>query len=213
MISIKQIRAARGLLNWTQKDLGEKAGVSRESIKNIENEISRPRSQTIHEIQSAFENHGVEFLSGDGVRIADATIHVYHDENGIKSLFDDVYETCAADKRDILIANNEEPTKLSNDLLKYLNDHLKRLKRIGVKERILCREGDTEFLSSEHSYRWVPKEYHSNTPTLIYGDKIAMLIWGPPAKVTIISDAQYAQSFRNLFEFTWERATIPRSAS
>ncbi len=209
MISTKQIKAARALLDWTQQDLADRAGLNRQSIKNIETSLSRPRKETIADIQTAFEMSGIEFLSGDGVRIADANINVFHGEEGIVALLDDIYETCAANKTDILIANNEEPTDLNEKLTDYLGKHLKRLEKIGVKERILCKEGDSNFLSPSILYRHIPEKHHSNTPTIVYGDKLAMLIWGPPAKITIISDAQYAQSFRNLFEFTWERAQIP----
>jgi len=210
MITIKQIRAARGLLNWTQKDLGNKAGVSREAIKNIENEISRPRKDTIREIQNAFEVHGVEFLSGDGVRISDATVHILHDENGIKGLWDDIYETLVNhNNKEVLIANNTEPMHLGEEITEYLDKHLKRLKAAKITEKIMCCEGDTNFLGPITAYRWIPKDNFCDSPTFIYGDKVAMLIWGPPAKVTIINDPQYAESIRNLFKFSWDRARIP----
>lgn len=210
MISIKQIRAARGLLNWTQKDIADKAGLSREAIKNIENEISTPRKDTLSVIKAAFESHGVEFLSGEGVRMSDTTIFVLHGEEGIKALWDDIYETLVKeDKKEILIANNTEPLKLGKDIVSYLEMHLKRLKAAKIHERILCCEGDTNFLGPITSYRWVSKENFCDSPTFIYGGKVAMLIWGPPAKVTIINDPQYAESIRNLFKFSWDRARIP----
>lgn len=210
MISVKQIRAARGLLNWTQQDLADKASLSREGIKNIENEISTPRKDTIGQIERAFADHGVEFLAGDGVRMHDATIFVLHGEEGIKKLWDDIYETLAVyDLKEVLIANNTEPTRLSNNIVEYLEMHLKRLKEIKAKEKILCCEGDQNFIAPVTSYRWVPKENFCDSPTFIYGGKVAMLIWGPPAKVTIINDPQYAESVRNLFKFSWERARIP----
>jgi transcriptional regulator with XRE-family HTH domain len=210
MISVKQIRAARGLLNWTQKELGDKASVSREAIKNIETEISRPRKDTLNDIQKAFEDHGVEFLPGDGLRMLDATVHVLHGEDGIKALWDDIYETIiASDNKEILIANNTEPLALGKSIVEYLDMHLKRLKAAKIHERILCREGDTNFLGPITSYRWVPKENFCDSPTFIYAGKVAMLVWGPPAKVTIINDPQYAESIRNLFKFSWDRARIP----
>lgn len=210
MISIKQIRAARGLLNWTQKELADKATLSREAIKNIENEISRPRKDSLDEIQRAFENYGVEFMPGDGVRMQDTTVHVLHGEDGIKALWDDIYETMvASESREILIANNTEPTALGKNIVDYLDMHLKRLKAAKIHEKILCCTGDTNFLGPITSYRWVPKENFCDTPTFIYAGKVAMLIWGPPAKVTIINDPQYAESVRNLFRFTWDHARIP----
>jgi hypothetical protein len=91
----------------------------------------------------------------------------------------------------------------------HLTMHLKRLKAAHIHEKILCCEGDTNFLGPITAYRWVPKENFCDSPTFIYGGKVAMLIWGPPAKVTIINDVQYAESIRNLFMFSWERARIP----
>jgi transcriptional regulator with XRE-family HTH domain len=105
MISIKQIRAARGLLNWTQKDIADKTSLSREAVKNIENGISSPRRETLAVIQKAFEDYGVEFLAADGVRMRDATVHVLYGESGITGLFDDIYETVVSSgKKEILIA-------------------------------------------------------------------------------------------------------------
>jgi transcriptional regulator with XRE-family HTH domain len=210
MISIKQIRAARGLLNWTQKDLADKAGISREGVKNIENGISNPRKETLLQIQSAFVGHGVDFIAGDGVRMADATVHVLHGEESLMELWDDIYETViATDRREILIANCSEPTHMSKKITDYLEVHLARLKEAKIKECILCCEGDTNFLAPITAYRWVPKENFCDSPTFIYGDKVAMLIWGPPTKITIIHDSQYAEGIRAMFKFSWERAKLP----
>lgn len=214
MITIKQIRAARGLLNWTQKDLGDKAKISREAIKNIENAISMPRKETLVDICNAFEAHGVEFLPNDGLRMADTTVHVLYGEEGIKALWDDIYKTLSASEvKEVLIANNTEPLHMGTEIMSYLEMHLKRLKAAKVVERILCMEGDTNFLGPISCYRWVPKENFCNSPTFIYGGKVAMLIWGPPAKVTIINDGQYAESIRNLFKFSWDRARVPEVSS
>ncbi|MGA7533951.1 MAG: helix-turn-helix transcriptional regulator, partial [Pseudolabrys sp.] len=41
------MRAARGLLGWTQVELAEASGVSEISIKNIERGVTDPRSSTL----------------------------------------------------------------------------------------------------------------------------------------------------------------------
>jgi DNA-binding XRE family transcriptional regulator len=68
-ISTAQIRAARGLLKWTQAMLAHKAGISTVTLNMIENEAVRPRIGTLDGIQAALEAGGVEFLAEDGVGV------------------------------------------------------------------------------------------------------------------------------------------------
>lgn len=69
MISIAQIRAARGLLKWTQATLAHRAAVSTVTLNMIENETVRPRESTLSAIRHALEAGGVEFLDEDGVGV------------------------------------------------------------------------------------------------------------------------------------------------
>lgn len=69
MVSIAQIRAARGLLKWTQAMLAHQAAISTVTLNMIENEAVRPRESTLSSIQSALERGGVEFLVEDGVGV------------------------------------------------------------------------------------------------------------------------------------------------
>lgn len=69
MISTAQIRAARGLLKWTQATLAHQAAISTVTLNMIENEAVRPRGGTLDLIESALEAGGVEFLTEDGVGV------------------------------------------------------------------------------------------------------------------------------------------------
>ncbi len=71
MIVPAQIRAARGLLKWTQAILAHKAALSTVTLNMIENETVAPRVGTLDAIQRALEQGGVEFLdeSGQGVGV------------------------------------------------------------------------------------------------------------------------------------------------
>ena len=75
MISGKQIRAARALLGWKQRELAAAAGLSEVSIKNAERGVVDSRGSTLNAIQRAFDRAGVVFLDtgdtrngGPGVR-------------------------------------------------------------------------------------------------------------------------------------------------
>jgi predicted transcriptional regulator len=65
MITPAQIRAARGLLDWTQPDLADRAGLSKNSLIKIERGTSDPKASTLLAIQRALEEAGVQFTHGD----------------------------------------------------------------------------------------------------------------------------------------------------
>ena len=65
VITPAQIRAARGLVDWTQVDLANFSGVSEMSIKNVERGKRDTRSSTLTKIQGAFREAGVLFLETD----------------------------------------------------------------------------------------------------------------------------------------------------
>ena len=78
MIDAAQMRAARGLLNWTQRELAERSGASVATIKNVEAAVRDARGSTLRAIQEAFESAGVVFMEpgdmrtgGKGVRLKD----------------------------------------------------------------------------------------------------------------------------------------------
>jgi len=75
-LTSEQVRAARMLLRWEQKDLAEASGVSLPSIKRLETQPGELGAQdrTIQAIVRALEKAGVEFIpengGGAGVRLA-----------------------------------------------------------------------------------------------------------------------------------------------
>lgn len=73
VISPAQCRAARGLLGWTQQQLGTEAEVSPSTVKFFEGDKKTTHPRTVEALRRAFEAAGVEFLERDGVcRSADA---------------------------------------------------------------------------------------------------------------------------------------------
>jgi transcriptional regulator with XRE-family HTH domain len=73
-VTSAQVRAARGLLNWTVRDLAEKARVHRNTVTNIETGKYAGDPKTLDAIQRALEKAGVEFTNGKrpGVRMTKA---------------------------------------------------------------------------------------------------------------------------------------------
>lgn len=75
-VTSEQVRAARALLRWEQRDLAEASGVSLPSIKRLETQPGPLAAQerTIGELRKALEKAGIEFIAenggGAGVRLA-----------------------------------------------------------------------------------------------------------------------------------------------
>lgn len=68
-----QARAARALLNISQRDLAAASGVSRRTILSFENEQRNLIPATRDALQRALEAAGVRFLGEVGVALADAS--------------------------------------------------------------------------------------------------------------------------------------------
>ena len=75
MVTGGQIRAARGLLRWSTTDAAAHVGITRKTVERLEQHDGIPpsRSQTLVDLQRAFEAAGIEFIGtpeeGPGVRL------------------------------------------------------------------------------------------------------------------------------------------------
>ena len=92
MVTSEQVRAARALLRWEQKDLANASMVSLPSIQRLETKPGTLAAQarTIAAIRAALESAGVEFTNGNapgvklhkaGARIATIPIEDLNAEN------------------------------------------------------------------------------------------------------------------------------------
>ena len=68
MITVRQVKAARALLGWSQADLAEMSGVSEPTIARLESAEGDlgGREGTAEKIRKAIENAGIEFIDENG---------------------------------------------------------------------------------------------------------------------------------------------------
>ncbi len=67
LISPEQMRAARGLLDWSQQELAEAAGLSVPTVKRAERDLGLPVSADARTaLQRAFEAAGIVFIDENG---------------------------------------------------------------------------------------------------------------------------------------------------
>lgn len=68
-ITIREIKAARALLGWSQEELAAEANVSIATVKRLEAKggLLRGRPETAEKIEKALKNAGVTFIGGEKV--------------------------------------------------------------------------------------------------------------------------------------------------
>jgi transcriptional regulator with XRE-family HTH domain len=66
MISPSQCRAARGLLDWSQQELADKAKVGIVTVRQLEAGTHQPRRATLDVVRRCLEAAGVEFIEENG---------------------------------------------------------------------------------------------------------------------------------------------------
>lgn len=73
MITKEQSRAARGLMDWSQSYLAEKANLGESTVRDFEKGRRVPSINNLAAIRAALEAAGVEFIpengGGPGVRL------------------------------------------------------------------------------------------------------------------------------------------------
>jgi transcriptional regulator with XRE-family HTH domain len=212
-IDFRQIRAARALLNWSQADLARAADMATSSIKNVENESSSARKETMDQIHEAFDLNGIEFMPGTGVRLKSDLVAVHDGKRATTALLDSIYaHVQATPDREVCIIGLDEAFSVETDGAQVLANHIERLTKAGIRERILNCEGDTRFLNAPESYRWLPRKYFTrNAPIYIYGDRIAIHSGSLRRRTIIIESRALAQHMRMLFTLLWDCVSIAPS--
>jgi transcriptional regulator with XRE-family HTH domain len=76
LLTPEQLRAARGLLDWSRAELAKRSGTAPETIQAFEIGASDPKLSTLRKWRLALQRAGVEFIDPDagkgaGVRLVD----------------------------------------------------------------------------------------------------------------------------------------------
>jgi len=212
MITGRQIRAARSLLEWSADDLARKTGLTRTTISNIEAGTVQPQEKSLANILSAFDKHGVEFLEDEGVKISKQQVKVFSGKVGYRQFLDHVYETLSEAGGRIRQFNLSDASNLSfaDD---YGQVHLIRMGTIaGLDARVLTMEGDTTFPAAYCDYRWLNKVDGDCAPFYVYGDYLAMPMYESPHKreLLVIRSKLLAERYCKQFDRFWDKAVVPQ---
>ncbi len=211
MITGRQICAARALLRWDAEDLATKAGLSRETVSNIETEKVQPHEKTVAKIIRTFDQHGVELLEDEGVKIRKHQIRVFTGKSDYKQFLDHIYFTMKDFGGRIRQFNISDGKTLpyAED---YASLHLERMGKIlGIDARALVVEGDYNFSAPYCTYRWLREENKILIPYYVYGDYLAQVVSASDRSIEVISihSKLLVERYVEQFDLFWDTALVP----
>jgi len=93
----------------------------------------------------------------------------------------------------------------------WKNYNLKREERKIIIKMVFnedLREWSKNIKSTMTKIRFLPKKFDSLTETMIYGDKVAIIVWTEKPIATVIRDRNLAHAYKKYFGILWKEAKI-----
>ena len=131
----------------------------------------------------------------------DVNVQVYEGEEGFKTLLNDILRI-----RKDFVGFGIDESRLKEKFPIMTEQYFKKEEKLGIKERLLTSD-KSGFVYKKKSitYRYIPEEYFNPSPTIVYGEKVASIIW-EPLHVIFIENKQLADSYKKHFELLWKTA-------
>jgi hypothetical protein len=174
-------------------------------INYVEAGEGSPKVDTILRLKAAFEDAGIQFTDGMGVRYQEEILDIK------KLQGSDFFARLTDDQLEVLLDAKDELLGIGisdAQIAKYAGQHMKRyfqsMSERKFKERILIETGDKFIAGNPLHYRWTPHElYSANIPYFVYGDRVAFVLF-QAGRCVIIRNKILADSFRGLFNLMWK---------
>lgn len=135
-------------------------------------------------------------------------VEVYKGVEGVKTILNDILRV----GKDYVIFGIDE-TMFKDKIGAFMDHFFRKERQLGFKERILTTdEASYVYAYDTALYRYLSKESFNPTPTYVYGNNVAILIWEPFTVIKIENKA-LADSYGKYFEILWKIAKRkPKSA-
>lgn len=128
-------------------------------------------------------------------------VEVYKGREGFKTLLNDILRA----KKDLVIFGAEE-TLFKKKFPILMEQFFKKEEKTGIKERILTNEKPNFIYRKKTTkYKYIPEEFFNPTPTFVFDNNVAILIW-EPLHIISIKNKDLADSYKKHFELLWKQA-------
>ncbi len=216
MITGRQIRAARALLDISQDELAVAAGLTKQGISKIEDGSVQPREGTIADIGRVFDEKRIEFMENEGVRFRPEGVEVLNGERGLARFSESVF-SFAQSSGGIIRQIGIEENALEKYAPKIADMHRLRMANLvktkkDIYVRAILKDGDNNFISTNYAdYRWYPSNIPAAVPYYIFGDTVCIFTFDadPAPKIILVTSPAISSTYCAQFDEIWELAHIP----
>ncbi len=211
MITGRQIRAARALLDMSQDALAEETGLTPQAIRKIENGNVQPREGTIADITRAFNGRGVEFIENDGVRCFPVGIETFNGHDRFDEFSNFMHEYLNRFGGEVCISVTDE--RILQHAWKNIETHrakmIELVKSKNVSGRILAVDGN--FVRT-----WADLRHQARTPDMpqvsffTFGDNLALISFDNKTQpyVVLHKSGPFAAAYKTAFNAAWDKAEV-----
>ncbi|MFY9287541.1 MAG: helix-turn-helix transcriptional regulator [Alphaproteobacteria bacterium] len=207
VISPKQVKAARALLDWSQDDLANNTNLSVATIRKLEVGDTLPRSLTANIVRRAMEGAGLEFLEADGVRRRTDDIVVYNGPQRITDFHNDIRRTIIDKPGEILIVKNADNNlrHLDCEDSQFFREIANTQDFVDIK--LFLTETSSLFFDMPNcQYRFLAQDVANLIRLYVYNDKYAIVVpeAAPAPKIVVVHSYPIAQAARRQFYEMWK---------
>lgn len=194
VISVKQIKAARALLDWTQEDLAKSAGLPVSSVRNYEAERSNS-AEVMQAIYNELIAQGMDFPN-DGVLKRDVYLTEYR---SYTEILDDILRTLSGGEE--VMFDCVDDARSSQEVVNKLS----AIRDAGIIIKSTICEGNSYITGLQSEYKWIPAGYFaSNEVSVIYANKVVQHVKGRSDDIfMMIHSSDYAETMRKRFNYWW----------
>lgn len=206
---IRKILSGAALLNWQDKDLAERAGITKQTMSKMRRGQLPETSPSIDKAERALRDHGIR-LTAYGAELPPSQETTYEGQSGFQAFLRDVMLTVETAGGDICVSNVDESLFI-HWTGNYADEYLRHMRAHKDKFhfRIIVKEGDSNMPVSDYAtYRRAAREDFGAVPVYIYGDNKAEIWFNGTdyVKIAVSRGKAFADQARKEFERKWDAA-------
>lgn len=128
-----------------------------------------------------------------------AVVETYSGKEGIKTVLRDLL------KEGKSFVGFGATDKLMVLMPEFGRTYMREREKKRIFGRQFCAQGEKVLLSKYSEFKRMPRQFAGPATTLIYGDKVLILLWFMDPQVSIlIKSKEASRAYRNQFEFMWK---------